>query len=153
MTTVQPNMENQRHQERGRTGTRVCVGTRRWRVLLLVLVSFGVWKGLVEPMESPGPYHQGPPVLRRTISELKAKLRVGDEVCELVIVPGRSVYVGSNFLLAKDDSNWVIQVGVLEGQAKTLTEHMKVANNPNAMLLFSEMDAKRNRVRPFMLRL
>ena len=57
-------------------------------------------------------------------------------------------------LLAKDDSNWVIQAGVLEGQAKTLTEHMKeVANNPNAMLLFSEMDAKRNRVRPFMLRL
>jgi len=48
----------------------------------------------------------------------------------------------------------VIQAGVLEGQAKTLTEHMKeVANNPNAMLLFSEMDAKRNRVRPFMVRL
>jgi len=94
-------------------------------------------------------------VLRRTISELKAKLRVGDEVRELVIVPGRAVYVGNNFLLlAKDDSNWVIQAGVLEGQAKTLTEHMKeVANNPNAMLLFSEMDAKRNRVRPFMVRL
>ena len=141
-------MENQRHRERGRGPG---VGTRRWRVVLLVLVSLGIWKGLVEPMESPGPY-QGPPVLRRTISELKAKLRVGDEVCELVIVPGRSVYVGSNFLLAKDDSNWVIQVGVLEGQA-TLTEHMKVANNPNAMLLFSEMEAKRNRVRPFMVRL
>ena len=142
-------MENQRHRERGRGPG---VGTRRWRVVLLVLVSLGIWKGLVEPMESSGPY-QGPPVLRRTISELKAKLRVGDEVRELVIVPGRSVYVGNNFLLAKDDSNWVIQAGVLEGQAKTLTEHMKVANNPNAMLLFSEMDAKRNRVRPFMLRL
>ena len=136
------------------TGTRVCIRTLRWRVVLLVLVSFGFWKGLVEPMESPGPYHQGPPVLRRPISELKARPRVGDEVRELVIVPGRAVYVGSNFLLAKDDSNWVIQAGVLEGQAKTLTEHMKeVANNPNAMLLFSEMDAKRNRVRPFMLRL
>ena len=144
-------MENQRHRERGLGPG---VGTRRWRVVLLVLVSFGAWKGLVEPMESPGPYHQGPPVLRRTISELKDKPRVGDEVRELVIVPGPSVYVGNNFLLAKDDSNRVIQAGVLEGQAKTLTEHMKeVANNPNAMLLFSEMDAKRNRVRPFMLRL
>ena len=126
------------------TGTRVCIRTLRWRVVLLVLVSFGFWKGLVEPMESPGPYHQGPPVLRRTISELKARPRVGDEVRELVIVPGRAVYVGSNFILAKDDSNWVMDSdsGVLEGQAKTLTEHMEtgmkeVANNPNAMLLFS----------------
>ena len=71
----------------------MCEGTRRWRVVLLVLVSSGVWKGLVEPMESPGPYHQGPPVLRRTILELKARPRVADEVRELVIVPGRAVYV------------------------------------------------------------
>ena len=64
------------------------------------------------------------------------------------------MYVGNNFLLAKDDSNRVIQAGVLEGQTKTLTEHLKeVANNPKAMLLVSEMVAKRNLVRPFMLRL
>ena len=126
------------------TGTRVCIRTLRWRVVLLVLVSFGFWKGLVEPMESPGPYHQGPPVLRRPISELKAKPRVGDEVRELVIVPGRAVYVDSNFLLAKDDSNCVMGSDsvVLEGQAKTLTEHMEsgikeVANNPNAIFLFA----------------
>ena len=56
----------------------------------------GVWNGLVEPIESPGA-HQGPPVLRRTILELKAKPRVGDEVSDLVIVPGPGVYVVVTF--------------------------------------------------------
>ena len=62
---------------------------------------------------------------------------------ELVIVPGHAVYLGSNYLSAKDDTNWALEsYQLLEGEAKTFIEHMElgvkeVAKNPNALLLFS----------------
>ena len=103
-----------------------------------------IGRGLMSdnPLKVPSP-SRGRPVLRRTVSERRAELRVGGEVNELVIVPGHAVYLGSNYLSAKDDTNWALEsYQLLEGEAKTFIEHMElgvkeVAKNPNALLLFS----------------
>ncbi len=125
------------------TRTRATIGGERLGWILLMIVLF-IGRGLMSdnPLKVPSP-SRGRPVLRRTVSERRAEPRVGGEVNELVIVPGHAVYLGSNYLSAKDDTNWALEsYQLLEGEAKTFIEHMElgvkeVAKNPNALLLFS----------------
>ncbi len=82
------------------------------------------------------------PVMRRSVVERKMLAQVAG-VDELVVVPGHAVYYGSNFLEAKDESNWALEPHqLLEGEAKAFMEHMErgvreVAKNPRALLIFS----------------
>lgn len=125
------------------TRMRATFGDERLMWILVMIVLF-IGRRLMsdKPLKVPSP-SRGIPVLRRTVSERRVEPRVGGEVDELVIVPGHAVYLGSNYLLAKDDSNWALEsYQLLEGEAKTFMEHMElgikeVAKNPNALLLFS----------------
>jgi len=83
-------------------------------------------------------------VMRLSVQEKKIAPAVTD-VDELVVVPARAVYTGSDFAkAAKDPSDWALERNQTssEGYVRSLVEHIEIgvreaAKNPNAALVFS----------------
>lgn len=115
----------------------------RWIVLTLVLV-FGRehFSGNKTALRGVPGAVKVMPVMRKSVIERGTPSSVSN-VDELIIVPGSAVYTASNFLTAKDESNWALGPHqLLEGEAKTFLEHMEIgvreaAKRPRALLIFS----------------
>ena len=83
-------------------------------------------------------------VMRLSAQEKKIVPAVTD-VDELVVVPARAVYTGSDFAKAEEDpSDWALERDQTssEGYVRSLVEHIEIgvreaAKNPNAALVFS----------------
>ena len=119
-------------------------GERAWWIILTLLLVFGrgYFSGNKPAIRGVPGAVKVMPVMRKSVVDRATPSSVND-VDELIVVPGSAVYAASNFLSAKDESNWALGAHQLvEGAAKTFLEHMEIgvreaAKRPRALLIFS----------------